>query len=104
MVSVAIVVFPVCLFQIINSLCHLHIGTIASIDLIPVSNGTFTDFLVSTQGAIFSTNQYFLGLILLPPSIGSQIPFKTLQRYSSHTPTLKTRPVESTVSPCLRLV
>jgi hypothetical protein len=99
-VSVAIVVFHVCLFQIINSLCHLPIGTIASIDFIPVSNGTLTDFLVITHGATFSTNQKVSAFIFSHQSIGSQIPFKTLHKYFSQTQTLNTRPVAKTESHC----
>jgi len=51
----ATAVLPVCLSQIINSLCHLPIGTIVSIDLIPVSSGWWTGFLAITQVAFLST-------------------------------------------------
>lgn len=83
-----------------SSLCPLPIGTMASIDLIPVSRGTFTDFLVITPGATFSTSQKCLALISFPPSIGSPIPLSTLPRYSSPTPTRNTCQEEVTLSHC----
>jgi len=54
-VSNAIAVLPVCLSQIISSLCHLPTGTKASIIFKPVCNGWSTHFLVITHGAILST-------------------------------------------------
>jgi hypothetical protein len=88
----------------ISSLCPLQIGAIASIALIPVSRGTLTVFLVITHGATFSTSPNFLGVIFFHQSIGSPTQFRILQRYSSPTQTLNTRPVAATLSHCLRVV
>jgi hypothetical protein len=84
----------------INSLCHLPIGTIVSIALIPVSNGVFTDFLVITQGAIFSTGKKCFASIFQSPSIGFPKASKTLHKYSSPTHTLRTLQRAFTVLPC----
>ena len=83
----AIVVFQVCLFQMISSLCPLPIGTIASMALIQVSRGTLTDFLEITPGATFSTSQKCFGMIGAHSSTGCPSPSSTLQRYSSPTHT-----------------
>jgi len=103
-VSIATAVLPVCLSQIINSLCHLPIGTILSIALIPVCSGSSTDFLVTTLGAIISTGYVALTLISFHQSIGAPIPLTTLPKKSSHTQTENTFPLVLTichgVSPC----
>jgi hypothetical protein len=95
-VSIATVVFPVCLSQIINSLCPLPIGTIVSIAFIPVARGTFTDFLVITQGATFSIGNTVVVEIAHFPSIVVPSASTTLHRYSSPTLIEKTLPVDFT--------
>jgi len=95
-VSIAIVVLPVCLSQIINSLCPLPIGTIVSIALTPVASGTFTDFLVITPGATSSIGKTVFVEISHFPSIGVPRLSTTLPRNSSPTLIEKTCPVDFT--------
>ena len=63
--SIQTVVLPVCLSPITSSLWPLPIGIIASIDLIPVCNGSFTGCLKITPGAFLS-----IGISKSSPSIG----------------------------------
>jgi len=93
-VSIAIVVFPVCLSHIINSLCHLPIGTIESIALIQVSIGMLTDCLVITHGATFSMGYMSLVWISHLPSIGLARASTTLHKNFSQTFIEKTLPVD----------
>jgi hypothetical protein len=53
--------------------------------LIPVSNGTFTDFLVITPGATFSIGKIVFVEISHFPSIGIPRESTTLPRYSCPT-------------------
>ena len=69
-VSIATVVLPVCLSQIISSLCPRPIGTKPSTDLRPVCIGSVTDFLGIIPGALISTLFLFVVLTGPRPSIG----------------------------------
>jgi len=96
-VSSAMAVLPVCLSQIISSLCHLPIGTRASIIFRPVCSGWSTDFLVITHGAILSTGYFSFDLIGHSQSTGSPKAFTTLPSIASHTDTENTCPVDFTI-------
>jgi hypothetical protein len=64
--------------------------------LIPVCNGTETDFLVITPGATFSTGYSVFEESSPLASIASQRAFTTLPRYCSPTHTENILPVHVT--------
>ena len=99
--SIATWVLPVCLSPIINSLCPLPIGTRASIALIPVSIGSWTDFLAITPVATLSIGYFSLDAISHIPSIGLPKESTTLPIISGHTGTSKVLAVAFTFSPSL---
>ena len=101
MASVQMAVLPVVLSPIINSLCPLPIGIMASTALIPVWIGVSTDFLIATLGATISTSlldSEFTGPL---PSIGEPMPSNTLPSNPSPTGTSITRPVPRTSVPSM---
>jgi len=85
----------------INSLCPLPIGTIPSIDLIPVCSGSDTGFLEMIPDAFLSISMYFSDLISPFPSIGSPRALTTLPNIASPAGTETTLPVALTSSPSL---
>ena len=99
MVSSTKAVFPICLSPMINSLCPRPIGIAASITLIPVAKGVFTDSLSITEGAGLSIGKRSFVAILPLPSKGSPKGFTTLPNNDSPTGTESTEPVLFTISP-----
>ena len=84
-VSKAIDVFPVCLSPMINSRCPLPIGIIASIETIPVCNGSQTDCLAMIPGAGDSIKRVSVLEIAPFPSIGATKAFTTRPKISEPT-------------------
>ena len=99
--STHMAVLPVVLSPIINSLCPLPIGIMASIALMPVCTGVSTDFLMATFGATISTSRVSFVSTGPLPSIGDPIPSTTLPKSSSPTGTCITLPVPRTSVPSL---
>ena len=101
MVSIAMLVFPVCRSPIISSRWPRPIGIIVSIALIPVKSGSLTLSRFMTPGAILSIGLVFSYVKGPTSSIGIPKALTTRPKRPSPTGTSTTRPVDLTVSPSL---
>src|SRR5262249_7677629 len=84
-VSIAIAVLPVCRSPMISSRCPRPIGVIASIALIPVWSGSYTERRATMPGALSSTRRRSLERISPRPSIA--LPSAATTRPTSPSPT-----------------
>ena len=96
-VSMAMVVLPVLRSPMISSRCPRPIGVIASIDLMPVCNGSCTGLRPMIPGACTSTRRMIAPTISPLPSIGTPSALTTRPSMASPTGTDKMRPVALTV-------
>ena len=83
----ATAVFPVCRSPIINSLCPLPIGIIASTALRPVCRGSRTILLDKTPVAFLSIGEKCFASMVPFPSTGCPSGFITLPKNSFPIPT-----------------
>ena len=97
--STATADLPVWRSPMISSRWPRPIGTIASIDLMPVCIGCDTDSRAITPGAIFSIGAVSLASTGPLPSIGWPSALTTRPRSSGPIGTSRMRPVVLTVSP-----
>ena len=98
-------VFPVWRSPIINSLCPLPMGIMASIAFSPVCKGSVTGCLKITPGALRSRGISIISPLILPfPSIGSPSGLMTLPNKDSPTLIDATRLVLRAISPSFTLL
>src|SRR6266480_3118083 len=100
-VSIPMVVLPVCRSPMISSRWPRPTFVIASIALMPVSNGSLTGCRATTPGALNSSSRVSDVSIGPPPSSGLPSGSTTRPRSASPTGTLATLPVRLTGSPSL---
>ncbi len=103
-VSTAMAVLPVWRSPIKSSRWPRPIGTMASMAVMPVIIGSWTDFLSSTPGALRSTRLEAVALIGPLPSIGWPSGLTTRPTSSGPTGTSSTRPDSLAVAPALMSV
>ncbi|MPM37706.1 hypothetical protein SDC9_84325 [bioreactor metagenome] len=101
-VSVAMVVLPVCLSPMMSSLWPRPMGNMESIARIPVCKGVLTDFLSTILGALHSMGRKSSARISPLPSMGVPKASTTLPKKLSPTKTPAILPVLITREPSFK--